>query len=54
MILSPDQASFASMMTDANIARIDAASESAARVLLPVLPLLLLLTGARRGGLANA
>jgi hypothetical protein len=54
MIPSADQAWFAFMMSDAHIASIDAASERAVRLLLPVLPLLLLLTGARRGGLANA
>jgi hypothetical protein len=42
------------MTSDTAIARINSAPESAARVLLPVLALLLLLTGARCGALANA
>ena len=42
------------MTSDAAITRFDSAPESAAQVLLPVLPLLLLLTGARCGALANA
>jgi hypothetical protein len=42
------------MTTDATIARIPALPSSAARVLLSVLPLLRLLTGARCGVLANA
>ena len=42
------------MTTDATITRIEPLPSRAARVLLPVLPLLLLLTGARSGALANA
>jgi hypothetical protein len=42
------------MTTDATIARIEAAPERAARMLLSVLALLRLLTGARCGALANA
>jgi len=42
------------MMTYASVARIDAAHSAAHRALLLVLPLLLLLTGARCGALANA
>jgi hypothetical protein len=42
------------MTSDAAIARINSAPESAAQVLLPGLTLLLLLTGAQCGALANA
>jgi hypothetical protein len=42
------------MSTDMTIIRIEAAPERAARVILSVLPLLRLLTGARCGALANA
>ncbi len=42
------------MSTDAKIARIELLPSGAARVLLPVLPLLRLLTGAWCGALANA
>jgi hypothetical protein len=42
------------MSTDMTIARIEAAPKRAARVILSVLPLLRLLTGARCGALANA
>ncbi|HEY4448499.1 MAG TPA: hypothetical protein VGN03_07860 [Steroidobacteraceae bacterium] len=42
------------MSTDMTIARIEAAPERAALVILSVLPLLRLLTGARCGALANA
>jgi hypothetical protein len=42
------------MKTDAIITRIELPPPGAARVLLSVLPLLLLLTGARCGALANA
>ena len=42
------------MTTDATITRIEPLPPRAAWVLLPVLPLLRLLTGARCGALANA
>jgi hypothetical protein len=42
------------MTTDATITRIELLPPGAARVLLSVLPLLRLLTGARCGALANA
>jgi hypothetical protein len=42
------------MTTDATITRIELLPSGAARVLLSVVPLLLLLTGARCGALANA
>jgi len=41
-------------MTTGTITRIEVALPGAARVILPLIPLLLLLTGARCGALANA